>query len=183
MQKEPKKPSSYPEDEIPGWTSYIYTENRDRRADEYVNAWKWFRSKSGIDKNFPRDLLEKTEWYDRGDYLSAMVDYEQEISNEEQKYKELQQTLKNITDARDTALLQADKFKHEYNKTEQHYQILIQKASEQIASLQKYGSHSRDCKYIKMLRKGRTIRLEESKACTCGWLEVKDRMTEPNVKG
>jgi vacuolar-type H+-ATPase subunit I/STV1 len=156
---------SYNFDEIPGLTTWIYSENRPREPHEFINAWKdqpcekAARTLDSLDLNQDLTYVEVVEllegMFKESERLQNQYDTAlQQLKDEQERHKEIVKKLNRLQ-------IQAEKFVEREQK----------KVSFLTDMVTSYGAHKGNCGYIELIHSGRIVDISEGEACTCGFSE------------
>jgi hypothetical protein len=150
-----------PEDEIPGYTSYLYRANRPRRDDEYWDSWK-------------RNALATLGVGE----LESLEDAEIQLSKALKQNKRLETQNKELETANasnEKSIKELSTKKDILTKKTSFAQELTDKLIKNNTTLREqlrtYGEHTSDCQRTELAASGRLFDLDEIE-CTCGWNEV-----------
>ena len=149
-------------DAIPGWTTFIYKENRFRRKNEYVNAEK-------IEIREKKELLLEIECLEE-----EKESKEKEVSRLVEKNFILKEELKK----KDKQLAEAFLANTTITNQLQAREALLMKAKTENNNLKdtirEFGDHLLECRYTEAIQSGRILKKSAEKTlCNCGWHELK----------
>lgn len=151
-QPESFKGLSYDPDEIPGWTAFIYSENRFREPHEFVDA--------NFDSNTILDELEKVKLDLKREKETSDAQKERILELHEDAREKQGVILQRVTEI-DALSDEVDNFK-----------ILGQKLKK---LMKKYADHQIECDWHDFTASGRIIKnrkQKEKEICNCGYFEA-----------
>lgn len=167
---------SYPGDEIPGWTSYIYSEHRYREPHEYVNYWKWEEEACELEKEL------KLQKYTRCDLVKLISELDKDRKDVrdhlEGKVTEHLTELSDLHKSFDDLQRQYEESVHREENHKVYIEGISKTNDDLLKSLTSFGDHKPSCMYIEMVEAGRIPTHKEEEICTCGWSSVKKELID-----
>jgi hypothetical protein len=185
-QEEPSKPQetwvepefkSYPGDEIPGYTGFIYRLNRPRRPEEYVGYWREQEKTQAKVAEIMKGLDLDPNW-SQEDLLSIMVNLNKKVEDLEAREEGWRKDIQDAHDVKYQLQTKLDEINKQVQKIEDAKVKEITAKTVAMKQVLKFGGHEQDCAYAEASACGRMLRGSEEKICNCGWYEVQKAIKE-----
>lgn len=175
-------------DEIPGYTTFLYKQNRFREPHEYVGYWKveakiaQIKAKLGIPQkaDTPEILaqLEKERQIAQEVTESRQLEFEElELTKErlQSRINDLKKDIEETKTAMQVKTTEVAEVKATLNsvsyRTQQQIDGLTFQNKVLSDALSMYGEHTHECTFVELLESGKLT--DESVSCNCGWYKLK----------
>ena len=165
-----------PPDKIPGYTTYLYQENRFRKPSEFIGYTETHPTDQWKDLDCSEEILN---------HLKSGGNLDEFLINE--LYR-LENDNKDITDSLHSSIFQAreeeakkhlvkiEELRDKLNLLQSEVSDLKYETARQQVNIIDYGDHKPDCDILEIASIGR---IGIKGRCTCGWEDLKEKINPP----